>query len=140
MRTYRIAAIPGDGIGVEVIAAGLRVPEVLAGRDGGLRIEAEHFPWSRAYYRRHGYYSPADGLARLRGFDAIFFGALGAPDPVSLWGPRLPICRGIDPYANVHPARLMVAIEAVCARRLFTPDLGGEATTGIVTEAVCDAL
>ncbi|HWI15748.1 MAG TPA: isocitrate/isopropylmalate family dehydrogenase, partial [Burkholderiales bacterium] len=91
MRTYKIAAIPGDGIGVEVIAAGLKVLDVLGAREGGFKLEIEHFPWSSEYYKKHGYYIPEGGLQRLRTFDAIFFGAVGAPDVpdhLSLWGLR----------------------------------------------------
>jgi tartrate dehydrogenase/decarboxylase/D-malate dehydrogenase len=113
MREYRIAAIPGDGIGVEVIAAGLKVLEVLAEREKGFKLEVEHFPWSSAYYQRHGHYIPEGGLEKLRTFDAIFFGAVGAPDVpdhVSLWGLRLPICQGFDQYANVRPARVLPGI------------------------------
>jgi tartrate dehydrogenase/decarboxylase/D-malate dehydrogenase len=113
MREYRIAAIPGDGIGVEVIAAGLKVLEVLTGRDGGFRLKVEHFPWSSAYYQKHGHYIPEGGLDRLKQFDAIFFGAVGAPDVpdhVSLWGLRLPICQGFDQYANVRPCRVLPGI------------------------------
>ena len=108
MRIYRIAAIPGDGIGIEVIAAGLQVLEVLTGRDKSFRLDVEHFPWSSEYYKAHGHYIPEGGLEKLKGFDAIFFGAVGAPDVadhVSLWGLRLPICQGFDQYANVRPAR-----------------------------------
>ena len=113
MRVYRIAAIPGDGIGIEVIAAGLKALEVLAGRDGSFRLEVEHFPWSSEYYKRHGHYIPEGGLAKLKDFDAIFFGAVGAPDVadhLSLWGLRLPICQGFDQYANVRPARVLPGI------------------------------
>jgi tartrate dehydrogenase/decarboxylase/D-malate dehydrogenase len=113
MREYRIAAIPGDGIGVEVIAAGLKVLEVLAEREKGFRLKVEHFPWSSAYYQKHGHYIPEGGLEKLRTFDAIFFGAVGAPDVpdhVSLWGLRLPICQGFDQYANVRPARVLPGI------------------------------
>jgi tartrate dehydrogenase/decarboxylase/D-malate dehydrogenase len=113
MREYKIAAIPGDGIGVEVIAAGLKVLEVLAEREKGFKLEVEHFPWSSAYYQKHGYYIPEGGLEKLRTFDAIFFGAVGAPDVpdhVSLWGLRLPICQGFDQYANVRPARVLPGI------------------------------
>jgi tartrate dehydrogenase/decarboxylase/D-malate dehydrogenase len=113
MREYRIAAIPGDGIGVEVIAAGLKVLEVLAEREKGFKLEVEHFPWSSAYYQKHGHYIPEGGLEKLRTFDAIFFGAVGAPDVpdhVSLWGLRLPICQGFDQYANVRPARVLPGI------------------------------
>ena len=113
MREYRIAAIPGDGIGIEVIAAGLEVLEVLAARDGGFRLNVEHFPWNSAYYQKHGHYIPEGGLDKLKSFDAIFFGAVGAPDVpdhVSLWGLRLPICQGFDQYANVRPARVLPGI------------------------------
>jgi tartrate dehydrogenase/decarboxylase/D-malate dehydrogenase len=112
MRSYRIAAIPGDGIGVEVIAAGLRALEALAAR-GGFGLEVENFPWSSDYYLKHGYYIPEGGLERLKSFDAIFFGAVGSqkvPDHVSLWGLRLPICQGFDQYANVRPTRVLPGV------------------------------
>ena len=112
MRTYKIAAIPGDGIGVEVIAAGLKVLDVLCARER-FGLEVEHFPWSSEYYKKHGRYIPEGGLERLRRFDAIFFGAVGAPDVpdhVSLWGLRLPICQGFDQYANVRPARVLPGV------------------------------
>jgi tartrate dehydrogenase/decarboxylase / D-malate dehydrogenase len=118
MREYKIAAIPGDGIGVEVIAAGLKVLGVLAERDRGFRLQVEHLPWSSAYYLKHGHYIPDGGLERLKTFDAIFFGAVGAPDVpdhVSLWGLRLPICQGFDQYANVRPARLLPGIRSPLA-------------------------
>src|SRR6478609_80399 len=113
MREYSIAAIPGDGIGTEVIAAGLKALDVLAGRAGGFKLKVAHFPWSSEYYKKHGYYIPDGGLAKLRTFDAIFFGAVGAPDVpdhVSLWGLRLPICQGFDQYANVRPARVLPGV------------------------------
>jgi tartrate dehydrogenase/decarboxylase / D-malate dehydrogenase len=118
MREYRIAAIPGDGIGIEVIAAGLKVLEALAARDHGFKLEVEHFPWSSQYYLEHGYYIPDGGLEQLKRFDAIFFGAVGAPgvpDHISLWGLRLPICQGFDQYANVRPARLLPGIRSPLA-------------------------
>jgi tartrate dehydrogenase/decarboxylase / D-malate dehydrogenase len=113
MRVHRIAAIPGDGIGMEVIAAGLKVLSVLSAREGGFKLEVEQFPWSSEYYKKHGCYIPEGGLERLRTFDAIFFGAVGAPDVpdhVSLWGLRLPICQGFDQYANVRPARVLPGV------------------------------
>ena len=113
MREYRIAAIPGDGIGMEVIAAGLQVLSVLAGRSRDFKLHVEHFPWSSDFYKKHGYYIPERGLEQLKQCDAIFFGAVGAPDVpdhVSLWGLRLPICQGFDQYANVRPARVLPGI------------------------------
>ena len=113
MRAYRIAAIPGDGIGVEVIAAGLRVLDAIANREGSFRFEVKNFPWSSDYFLEHGYYIPEGGLEELSRFDAIFFGAVGSqrvPDHVSLWGLRLPICQGFDQYANVRPARVLPGV------------------------------
>jgi tartrate dehydrogenase/decarboxylase/D-malate dehydrogenase len=113
MRTYRIASIPGDGIGIEVIAAGLRVLDAIAKREGNFRFEVKSFPWSSDYYLERGHYIPEGGLEELSRFDAIFFGAVGSqrvPDHVSLWGLRLPICQGFDQYANVRPARVLPGV------------------------------
>lgn len=110
MRSYRIATIPGDGIGPEVIAAGLEVLEAAAKADGGFRLESEHFDWGSARYRRTGRMMPEDGVETLRGFDAIYFGAVGdpqIPDHITLWELRLAICQGLDQYANVRPTRLL---------------------------------
>lgn len=118
MRTYKIAAIPGDGIGPEVIAAGLEVLHALAARDGNFKLDVEHFPWSSDYYLAQGHYIPEGGLERLKTFDAIFFGAVGArdvPDHISLWGLRLPIAQGFDQYANVRPARVLPGVKSPLA-------------------------
>lgn len=80
MREYSIAAIPADGIGPEVIAAGTTVLESLAKRIGDVKFNVETFDWGSAYYRKHGVMMPADGPAQLKKFDAIYFGAVGAPD------------------------------------------------------------
>jgi len=112
VKTYRIAAIPGDGIGNEVIPAGIEVLERAA---DGFRLEFEHFDWSSKRYQQTGRYIPQGGLEQLKRFDAIFFGAVGAPDVpdhVSLWGLRLPICQGFDQYANVRPARVLPGIKS----------------------------
>src|ERR1700730_156646 len=103
MRHYRIAAIPADGIGKEVIAAGLTVLETLQAKDGGFRLAVEHFPWGSDYYRKHGRFMDEDGLDRLRAVDAIFFGAVGdpgIPDHMTLWGLRLRTCHGCEQYDN----------------------------------------
>ena len=119
MRTHRIASIPGDGIGPEVIAAGLEVLEACAQRDGGFALAVEHFDWGSDYYQRHGVMMPPGGHERLRGFDAIYFGAVGAPDVpdhVTLWGLRLAICQPLDQYANVRPTRILPGITSPLRR------------------------
>jgi tartrate dehydrogenase/decarboxylase/D-malate dehydrogenase len=113
MREYKIAAIPADGIGKEVIAAGLEVMRAVEERDGGFRLAVETFPWGSDYYRKTGRMMAEDGLDRLRAFDAIYFGAVGdpeIPDHVTLWGLRLPICQGFDQYANLRPTRILPGI------------------------------
>jgi len=113
MKNYRIAAIPGDGIGKEVIAAGVEVLTALAKRDGSFQLAFDHFDWGSDYYRAHGIMMPEDGLARIKNHDAIFFGAVGAPDVpdhVTLWGLRLAICQPFDQYANVRPTRVLPGI------------------------------
>ncbi len=115
MVAHRIAVIPGDGIGREVTAAGLAVLEALEAASPGLELAFESFPWGSDFYRETGAMMPADGLDRLGGFDAIYFGAVGdvaVPDHVTLWGLRLAICQGFDQYANVRPARLLPGIES----------------------------
>jgi tartrate dehydrogenase/decarboxylase / D-malate dehydrogenase len=110
MREHRIAAIPGDGIGPEVIAAGLEVLRSLEQKVGGFRLRVASFAWGSDYYKKHGLMMPADGLEQLRPFDAIYFGAVGAtdvPDHVTLWGLRLAICQGFDQYVNLRPTRIL---------------------------------
>ncbi len=117
MATHRIACIPGDGIGNEVIPAGLEVLQALA-RLEGFGLAPTTFDWGSERFRRTGAYIPEGGLDELRTFDAIFFGAVGAPDVpdhVSLWGLRLPICQGFDQYANVRPARVLPGVTSVLA-------------------------
>ena len=113
MREYSIAAIPADGIGPEVIQAGITVLESLQDRVGDLRLSFGHFDWGSSYFRRHGVMMPEDGLTTLRPFDAIYFGAVGAPDipdHITLWGLRLAICQGFDQYANVRPTKILPGI------------------------------
>jgi tartrate dehydrogenase/decarboxylase/D-malate dehydrogenase len=115
LKSYKIAVIPGDGIGKEVIAEGVKVLKVLAQQSGRFGFSFKNFPWSSDYYLERGYYIPAGGLEQLKKFDAIFFGAVGSPDVpdhISLWGLRLPICQGFDQYANVRPARVLPGIDS----------------------------
>ncbi|HBL66698.1 MAG TPA: tartrate dehydrogenase [Achromobacter sp.] len=118
MKTYRIATIPGDGIGKEVIPAGQRVMQAIAD-EGGLQFEFQNFDWGGDYYRQHGVMMPADGLDALRDKDAILFGSAGDPDiadHITLWGLRLKICQGFDQYANVRPTRILPGIDAPLKR------------------------
>ncbi len=108
VNSYRIAVIPGDGIGKEVVPEGLKVLETLASRFG-LGFEFEHFDWSCERYLETGAMMPADGIERLSKFDAIFLGAVGFPtvlDHVSLWGLLIPIRREFQQYINLRPVRL----------------------------------
>lgn len=118
MKTYKIATIPGDGIGKEVVPAGRTVMQALA-EGADFRFEFEDFDWGGDYYRRHGVMMPDDGLEALRPQDAILFGSAGdphIPDHVTLWGLRLKICQGLDQYANVRPTRILPGIDAPLKR------------------------
>jgi tartrate dehydrogenase/decarboxylase/D-malate dehydrogenase len=113
MHEFSIAAIPADGIGPEVIGAGIQALEALAERRGDIRLKFHKFEWGSDYYKHHGIMMPQDGLEQLKRFDAIFFGAVGAvdvPDHVTLWGLRLQICQGFDQYANVRPTKILPGI------------------------------
>ena len=116
MKNYKIAAVPGDGIGREVIAVGLEVLNACAAIDGGFSLASESFNWGSDYYKEHGVLMPEDGLERLCDFDAIYFGAVGAPDVpdhITLWGLRLAICQPFDQYANVRPTRILPGIQSL---------------------------
>jgi tartrate dehydrogenase/decarboxylase / D-malate dehydrogenase len=114
MKSFRIAVIPGDGIGTEVTPEGLRVLDRLAETSGGeLAFTYEFFPWGCQYWLETGRMMDEDGLERLASFDAIYFGAVGwpgVPDYVSLWGLRLAICQGFDQYACIRPVRLLPGV------------------------------
>jgi tartrate dehydrogenase/decarboxylase / D-malate dehydrogenase len=157
MREYRIAAIPADGIGTEVVDAGLQALKALEEREGSFKLEVEHFPWGCDYYLAHGRMMAVDGLETLRRFDAIFFGAVGAPtvpDHISLWGLRLAICQGFDQYANVRPVRLLPGIECPL-KKVKSPEIdwvivrensegeysgvGGRAHTGLPEEVAIES-
>lgn len=115
--TYRIAVLPGDGIGREVVPEGIRVLEA-AGRKTGVSFAWTTFDWSCDTYRSTGRMMPADALDQLRDHDAIFLGAVGfpgVPDHISLWGMLIPIRRGFDQYANVRPCRIMPGLRSPLA-------------------------
>jgi tartrate dehydrogenase/decarboxylase / D-malate dehydrogenase len=119
MKTYKIACIPGDGIGKEVIPAGQEVLQALAASGAGFDFAFTSFGWGGDWYRAHGKMMPDDGLDALRGQDAILFGSAGdphIPDHITLWGLRLKICQGFDQYANVRPTRILPGIDAPLKR------------------------
>lgn len=110
MQTYRIAVIPGDGVGPEVISEGVRVLERISALDSSIAFRLTQFPWGCEYYRKTGRMMDEDGLARLRDYDAIFLGAVGAPgvpDHISLWDLLLKIRKGFDQYINLRPVKLL---------------------------------
>lgn len=110
MRNYSIAAIPGDGIGPEVISAGLHVLQALEQKLQSFHLNVETFPWGSDFYKKTGAMMPLHGLELLRPFHAIYFGAVGAPDVpdhITLWGLRLAICQGFDQYVNLRPTRIL---------------------------------
>ena len=121
MSTYRIAVIPGDGIGTEVMPEGLRALEAVA-KKFDLTLQFDHFDFSSwDYYERHGKMLPDDWKEQIGGHDAIFFGAVGwpdkVPDHISLWGSLLKFRREFDQYINLRPARLMPGVPSPLANR-----------------------
>ena len=111
---HRIAVIPGDGIGKEVVPEGIRVLDA-AGKRFGIQFKWEFFSWGCEYFLSHGEMMPPDGLEILKGFDAIYLGAVGAPelpDHVSLWGLLLPIRRAFHQYINLRPVRLLKGMQS----------------------------
>ena len=120
MKSHRIAVIPGDGIGKEVVPEGLRALEAAA-RKFKIAIEWQEFDWSCDYYAKHGRMMPEDWFETLSPHDAIFYGAVGwpaiAPDHVSLWGSLIQFRRRFDQYVNLRPCRLMPGIPSPLANR-----------------------
>ena len=119
MKTYRIAAIPGDGIGKEVLPVGQRVIDKVAAKYG-FSVEWTEFDWSCERYHQTGKMMPDDGIEQVKAFDSIFLGAVGypgVPDHISLWGLLIPLSRELDKYANVRPVRLLRGITSPLAGR-----------------------
>ena len=112
MKSYRIAAVPGDGIGNEVVPEGILALEAV-GRRFGFEIKSKTFDWSCERYAKTGKMMPDDGIAQLAEFDAIFLGAVGfpnVPDHVSLWGLLIPIRREFQQYVNLRPVKLFEGV------------------------------
>jgi tartrate dehydrogenase/decarboxylase / D-malate dehydrogenase len=114
MKKFKIAVLPGDGIGNEVVPEGLRVLEAIAARHE-IAFDFQHFDWNCETYKKTGRMMPEDGIARLRDHDSIFFGAVGfpgVPDHISLWGLLIPIRREFDQYVNLRPVVLLPGVPA----------------------------
>lgn len=115
MKDYRIAVIPGDGIGKEVIPEGCRVLNAAQDVLGTFNLHYEQFPWGTEYYLEHGMMMPRDALKILEGFDAIYLGAVGypslVPDHITLWGLLLPIRKAFEQYINVRPTKLLPGVQ-----------------------------
>jgi tartrate dehydrogenase/decarboxylase/D-malate dehydrogenase len=115
--TYSIAAIPGDGIGLEVLPVAVSLIDVVARRHG-FSIQWTDYPWGSEYYRQHGRMMPEDGIEQLRRHEAIFFGAVGSPgipDDVTLWGLLIPIRREFQQYINLRPAKYIPGVRSPLA-------------------------
>ncbi|MDN5213775.1 tartrate dehydrogenase [Fulvivirgaceae bacterium BMA12] len=114
MKNYKIAVVPGDGIGHEIVPAGLKVVEAVASNHN-FKIDTEFYPWGAGYYKRHGEFMPEDGLATLQKFDAIYFGAVGLPEvddtlPAKLY--TFKVRKSFEQYVNYRPVRLLPGIES----------------------------
>lgn len=110
MKAYRIAVIPGDGVGKEVVTEAVRVLDHVARLDGAISFRFVEYPWGSEYYLQHGRMMPEDALETLEGYDAILLGAVGdpqVPDHVTLWGLLLPIRQKFEQYINLRPVKLL---------------------------------
>src|SRR5437879_3515952 len=119
MTTFKIAVIAGDGIGREVIPAGICALEAAA-RGSGVTLSFSEFPWGCEFYRKHGRMMDEDGFERLATFDAIYLGAIGAPgvpDHISVWELILPLRQRFDQYVNLRPMRLLPGVTSPLATR-----------------------
>jgi tartrate dehydrogenase/decarboxylase/D-malate dehydrogenase len=120
MATHKIAVLPGDGIGKEVMPEGLRAVEAAA-RKFGADLAFTSYDWSCDYYAKHGRMMPEDWLAQLKSYEAIYYGAVGwpatVPDHVSLWGSLIKFRRDFDQYVNMRPCKLMPGIPSPLANR-----------------------
>jgi isocitrate/isopropylmalate dehydrogenase len=117
-KSHRIAIIPGDGIGNEVISEGIKCLKALSEIIEKVQFEFQYFPWSSEYYLQHGRMMTEDGLEILKGFDAIYLGAVGdprIPDDVTLHGLLLPIKMGFDLYVGLRPVYLFPGVESPLA-------------------------
>lgn len=115
MKVYKLAVLPGDGIGPEVTREAMKVLNTLSEIDSSFQFETKEFNWNSEYYLEHGRMMPEDGLETLRNYDAILFGAIGdhrVPDPVTIWELILPIRKNFQQYVNFRPIKLLSGLES----------------------------
>ena len=120
MTTYKIAVIPGDGIGKEVVPEGVRILSAVAAKFG-FDFQWDDFDWSCETYHKTGTMMPENGLAQIRGHDAVYLGAVGypgVPDHISLWGLLIPIRREFHQYVNLRPVRLFAGVPSPLVGRV----------------------
>ena len=118
-KLYKIAAIPGDGIGVDITEAAEKLLNIVAKAHGGFEFEFTTFDWSSKKYLERKWYMPEDGMEQLKKHDAIYFGAVGwpdVPDHISLWSLILPIRNNMNQYVNVRPTRILKGVTAPLAQ------------------------
>ena len=128
---YKIAIIPGDGIGKEVTHAAIIILENII-KDLDIKIDKKIFYWGSNYYRKHGVMMPKNGLEKLSNYDAILFGAVGdpkIPDDITLWGLRLEICQNLDQFANIRPSKYYPGIKSPLNEDIAKTNL--ESPTGL---------
>ncbi|SFJ48527.1 tartrate dehydrogenase/decarboxylase / D-malate dehydrogenase [Halobacillus dabanensis] len=115
MKTYRIAILPGDGIGPEVMTEGVKVLKALAEADSSFQLETTSFEWNSDYYLKHNRMMPEDGLSRLKDFDAIYFGAIGdrrVPEHIPIWELIMPIRKNFNQYVNLRPIKQLPGVKS----------------------------
>lgn len=120
MSSYRIAVLPGDGVGPEVMNEAVKVLELLKDLDPSLQLEFDRFDWNSEYYLQHGVMMPGDALHILKPYDAILFGAIGdkrVPDDVTVWELIMPIRKNFNQYINLRPVKLLKGITSPLANR-----------------------
>lgn len=121
MKNYRIAVIPGDGIGPEVVCEGIRVLQALSEQSAEFRMDFDFFPWGCDYYLQHQEMMPEEGLKILQTYDGIYLGAVGdprVPDHISLGGLLLKIRKGFDEYINLRPIKLLQGAPCILTNRI----------------------
>ncbi|MYL49301.1 tartrate dehydrogenase [Halobacillus litoralis] len=115
MKTYRLAVLPGDGIGPEVVEEGMKVLDALTKTDSSFQLETTSFDWNSEYYLKHNRMMPEDGLATLKEYDAIFFGAIGdrrVPEHIPIWDLIMPIRKNFHQYVNLRPIKQLPGVQS----------------------------